>query len=103
MSSSERQPRSPRGVNKENRVYTNVADNLGLDLDELHSFLWKKSNRFGMLLISQSEVAKSLNLNVMSASRLFRLLEQQGRLRLGLNEHKWQIADPEVWKTLSSS
>lgn len=90
-------------MNKERRNYSNVANNLDIDLDELHDYLWKKSNRFGMLLISQAEVTKKLDLNPMAGSRLFRLLEQQGRLRLGLNAHKWQIADPEVWKTLSSS
>lgn len=93
--------RSPRGVNKEGRNYSNAAKNAGLDVDALHEFLWKKSNRFGILLVSQSDVARELDLNLMALSRVFRQMSLQGRLRqssMGLN--KWQIADPELWKSL---
>lgn len=99
--SSSRKPRSQRGINLDKRDISKVAAHLGIDVDELHDYLWKKSNRHGVLLITQGQVGKDLNLYPMAISRVFRQLQEQGRIRVSLNmSGKWQIAEPEAWKSL---
>jgi hypothetical protein len=79
-----------------------TAEKIGVDLDALHAYLWRNTERTGRLLLSQSKVGEELDLYPMLMSRVFRALEQEGRIRKEGHSRVF-VVDPEVWRWSGAS
>lgn len=78
------------------RDFRKTAENLGLDLDALHAYLWSKTDRSGRLLLTQTKVGELFDLYPMACSRVFKALELESRIQRDGN--KVFVANPDVWR-----
>lgn len=81
--------------------------NTAVDIDGLHRLLWRRSNRRNVVKVHQGELAEQLMLSKFAMSRLFRRLQDEGRIRkhstAKLNIASYEIVDPAVWANTARS
>ena len=72
-----------------------------IDRDLLHEYLWKHSDRRGVYLGSQTDLADKLGVTIFTVSHIFREMKEGGRVKkLG---PKYQIVDPATWRWRNSA
>ena len=71
-----------------------------VDRDLLHEYLWKHTDRRGIYLGSQTELAEKLGVTIFTVSHIFREMKEGGRVKkIG---GKYKIEDPAKWKWKNS-
>jgi DNA-binding MarR family transcriptional regulator len=73
-----------------------------IDLDKLHAFLFRRSDRFGRLRMSQRDFAKELGVAHETICRVMGKMAKQGRLKRIRSEKNnigvYAIVDPAEWR-----
>lgn len=67
-----------------------------VDRDLLHEYLWKNSDRRGMYLGSQKDLAEKLGVTHFTISHIFREMKEGGRVKKVGRYYK--ITDPDKWR-----
>lgn len=70
-----------------------------IDMSAVHHLLWDRSDRLGRLRLTQKELATELGVTHFAVSRLFKRMEQDGRMKklTGHQGNTWTytIRNPE--------
>jgi hypothetical protein len=75
--------------------------NTAVDIDGLHRLLWRRSDRRNVVRVHQGDLAAEILVSKYTMSRLFRRLQDEGRIRkhstAKLNIASYEVVDPAVW------
>lgn len=78
-----------------------------VDLDLLHKFLWKRTDRLGRIKIVQRDLAEDLGVTHYAINRILSRMTATGRIRRMATGHRnigtYVVIDPEGWEDLSAS
>lgn len=70
-----------------------------IDVPAVHDLLWERSDRLGRLKLIQKELAKELGVTHFAITRLFKRMEEEGRMKklTGHQGNTWTytIRDPD--------
>ena len=66
------------------------------DREQIYRSLWERTNRNGILLKTQTEVAKEIGIPYQKLSQIITEFIQDGRVRK--YKHKFQFMDPDLFE-----
>lgn len=78
-----------------------------IDVDRLHEFFWKKSDRFGVLSINQKELSDKMNIAHETVNRVVKRMVAEKRISkmssAKHNIHSYLVKEPAAWRIMRNA